>query len=306
MLTKLLWFIAMLLTSGMATSATISGVRGTTSATLSIKGELKPGDENLVREHLNSTKPGAYVHAYLQSRGGDVHTAVEIGRLLRAHEARVSTDLCMSSCVLVLIGGVERHVWIYSKPGWGVGLHRPYFGTLSPSLSSAEIARERQRLLMEVAGYIKDMNVSSRLLDLMEAIPPEKMKVLTQSEVSDLGLDAPDPIWDEKTVAAGASTYGVTSVEFRRRRASVDSKCPSSSRHVPTVEQMQAQIDCEEGVRWGLGIQEYRLRDKQYVEWVLSFFGDRTSRRTSSDSEVAMAKNCRIRVMVYGDRQCTK
>lgn len=306
MLTKLLWFVAMMLTSGVATSATISGVRGTTAAILSIKGELKPGDENLVREHLSSTKPGSYVHAYVQSRGGDVHTAIEIGRLLRRHEARVSTDLCMSSCVLVLIGGVERHVSIYSKPGWGVGLHRPYFGTLSPGLSSAEIARQRQQLLTEVAGYIKDMNASSRLLDLMEAIPPEKIKMLTQNEVSDLGLDAPDPIWDEKTVAVGASTYGVTSAEFRRRRASVDSKCPSSSRPEPTVDQIQGQIVCEESVRWGLGIQEYRSRDKQYDEWVLSFFGDRASRRIASDSEVAMAKKCRIRVMVYGDRQCSK
>jgi hypothetical protein len=305
-LSRLLWFIAMTLISGTATCANISGVRGTNGATLQIKGDIQPGDERLVREHLSSTKPGAYVHAYVQSRGGDVHAAIEIGRLLRQHEARVSTDLCMSSCVLVLIGGVERRVSNYSKPGWGLGLHRPYFGALSPSLSSSEIAEKRQLLLAEVAAYIKDMNVSSRLLDFMEAIPPEKMRMLTETEVSDLGLDAPDPVWDEKTVAASASTYGIGSLEFRRRRASVDVKCPSSPRPVPSLAEIQGQIDCEESVRWGLGVQEYRSRDKQYDAWVLSFFGDRANRRTSSASETILARNCRIRVMVYGDKECSR
>ena len=121
---KLLLLVGLLLLSAKATTATISGVRGTDRATLQILGDIQPGDEQLVREHLSIAREGAYVYVYVQSNGGDIHTAMQIGRVLRQHEARVSTDFCMSSCVLVLIAGVERRVSLYaSKPGWGVGLH---------------------------------------------------------------------------------------------------------------------------------------------------------------------------------------
>ena len=240
---------------------------------------------------------------------------MQIGRLLRQHEAQVTTDNCLSSCVLILIGGVERNVYTYStlssfaKRARGIGLHRPYFSTVSPSLSSSEIAQKRQKLTAEIAAYLQEMNVSSRLLDLMEAVPPEKMKFLTAAEVSDLGLDAPDPVWDEKDVAARAAAHGVTSSEFRRRRVSVEAICPSAvgtARH--SAAQIEESLDCAEAVGWGLGLGEYRSRKQQFEKWLRVTYGAEAlgQFRDWSEKDKAPVRNCRIKFMVAGAQACER
>ena len=257
-------------------------------------------------------KPGGHVSAFVQSDGGDIRSAMKIGRTLRQYQARVSTGHCMSSCVLVLIGGVQRSVFTYknTKSGsLGVGLHRPYFAALPANFSSEQIAEQRRILVSEVEAYMKEMNVSTRLLELMEAIPPEKMRMLTAAEVSDLGLDAPDPIWDEKDVASKATYYGVSSVEFRQRRSSVDAKCPDAPSNVSqSLAQIQDQIDCEESVLWGLRVQEYRARDKHYARWVEAVFGGVATRRERSwpESDVKFVRGCRIKFMVVGAQTCER
>ena len=305
-------FVVAMLSSAVAPCATITGNRGTIYITLTLKGEIKPGDDDRVREYLANATPQSHVHVLVESRGGDVHTAMRIGRLLRQHEAYVDTDLCMSSCVFILVGGVERSVITYStsstfwKQGFqGVGLHRPYFSMLSPDMSSAEITERRHRLLTEVATYMKEMNASPRVLEQMEAIPPEKMKMLTASEVSDLGLDAPDPVWDEKDVAASAAQYGLISSEFRRRRVSAVSRCAAFRVSISqSNDKNQEHYDCVEGVLWGLGMQEYYSRDRRFLSWAHATF--RTGVREGSESVKPFAQSCRISFMRDAAEKCER
>jgi len=188
----------------------------------------------------------------------------------------------------------------------GVGIHRPYFAALPPNLSSAEITNRRDRLKEQIAGYIKEMNITSRLLDLMEAIPPEKIKMLTEAELSDLGLNSPDPVWDEKVVADDAAHRGVSSIEFRNRRANSEARCPMPGRFAPPKRTAE-QIDCIQAILWGLSIDEFRSRQAKYKEWFFNspYINRELYRDEAAPGDIAVVRRCVSWIMTTGARTCT-
>lgn len=212
----------------------------------------------------------------------------------------------------MLIGGVVRHVFTDPARGEGVGLHRPYFADLPPNLSTSEISQKREQMRNEVASYMKEMNISVRLLDLMEAIPPEKMKMLTKSEVSDLGLDAPDPVWDEKHVANNAKYYGITSAEYRQLEQTAKRKCPytfdMNASHEAQVESSQNQTDRREAMLYGLTIKDYWLRNERYKAWSKAYSANapRTEDGKFSSQVQAFALKCSINMMKFNAQTCDK
>lgn len=306
------------LTCALATLLALCGAR-TNAATIttvvhraeqvvvSIQGEIKAGDERLVADFLSILRSDGHAWVYLKSKGGDVQTSMAIGRVLRRHDAAASVQSeCLSSCVLILIGAVDRYVTTSARHGWGVGIHRPYFAALPPNLSSAEITNRRDRLKDQIAGYIKEMNITSRLLDLMEAIPPEKIKMLTEAEVSDLGLDAPDPVWDEKVVADDAAFRGVSSMQFRSRRANSEVRCPMPGWKAPG-KLFGERIYCIEAVLWGLSIDEFRSREAKYKEWLSEspYIDQKVYPDRASPTVVTAVRRCHTRIMTTGARTCT-
>jgi hypothetical protein len=65
-------------------------------------------------------------HYGINSRGGDVAAAMAIGRMLRKENAWLGVNgVCISACVLILAGAVDRQI----GKSDAVGIHRPYFGT---------------------------------------------------------------------------------------------------------------------------------------------------------------------------------
>lgn len=284
----------------------------TSSLTVYMTGSIKPGDEiQFEQRYLKRLQKGGQLHVFLTSDGGDVETSIRLGRLLRIHEAKVHTKgSCLSSCVLVLIGGVDRVIYTDADRGAGVGLHRPYFGSLSPNLSSTEIANKREFIRTEIAAHIKEMGISTRLLDLMEAVPPERMKMLSKSEVSDLGLDSVDAVWDEKRVALSAPYYAIPSAEFRKRKAMAGHKCRVEYDMNASSEESSKNIrdanDCEEAMVYGLTVTEYRSRYARYEAWLKNF--QIVARRTSDGkllpSDLALAKKCSIDVMTTNAIVC--
>lgn len=279
---------------------------------LRISGEIKSDDEKQLVDNLKRLRKGGRVSVFIKSDGGDIQTAVKIGRILRQYEADVRTSSCLSSCVLVLIGGVTRGVDTNSALGMGVGLHRIYFANLPPNLSTPEITQKREQLRNEVATYIKEMNISGRLLDLMEAIPPEKMKMLTKSEVSDLGLDAPDPVWDEKRVANSAKYYGITSAEYRQRDETGYAKCAvafdNNASPEAQLESSQNNHACREAVLYGLTIKDYWLRNERYEAWSKAYFENvpLTEDGKVSPQAQAFGLKCLINIMKFNAQTCDK
>jgi hypothetical protein len=89
--------------------------------------------------------------AALDSPGGDVDSAIEIGRLLRERsaDADVHHDMaCVSACVLMLVAGKARE--IEGK----VGIHRPYLDFDS----GASLPSEQQ--IQSATNHVRDKLVA--------------------------------------------------------------------------------------------------------------------------------------------------
>src|SRR5215475_10975728 len=63
-------------------------------------------------------------HVDIDSQGGEIFAALEIGRIMRAEGASIAVGKgasCISACVFLLMGAIERHISGDAR----VGIHRP-------------------------------------------------------------------------------------------------------------------------------------------------------------------------------------
>ena len=133
-----------------------------------------------------------------------------IGRILRK-EGRIAVirpdDVCVSACVLILAGAVDRLI-----SGGKVGIHRPYVG--QDSATTAE-QQKTQYVVIEKAirSYLSEMNIDSRLYDDMFRISPTKVKYLTSSELRAYGLEGTDPYREQAYYASYAKELGISTQE---------------------------------------------------------------------------------------------
>jgi ATP-dependent protease ClpP protease subunit len=161
---------------------------------------------------------------YIDSPGGNVAAAMTLGQMLR--KARVGIyvgfegEQCVSACVLTFAGAVERS---FAEK---IGIHRPYFdlprsGRLGPDDVQASYAV----LLQEIRSYLREMNVSDRLADDMLAIPPDKVRYLSDKELDAYGLSGTDPVEEETQVLMHAKALGLSRLEYMERKALEKTKC---------------------------------------------------------------------------------
>lgn len=125
---------------------------------------------------------------------------------------------CYSSCVLILAGAVKR---VFSH---NIGIHRPY--SLSTDARNFQMIQVEQRQIAKLAkDYLEEMNVSPLLYDAMVNIPPENIKLLSTSELQNYGLLEVDPVEQEMSDAFNAKKYGLSKVEYLRRKVKVYDTC---------------------------------------------------------------------------------
>ncbi len=123
----------------------------------------------------------------LNSNGGDVEAAITMGRLLRKINASAMTweqGGCYSSCVFILAGAVNR------LGRGGVGIHRPY-SSRTDKRDYQAIQSDQRRLAKLAKDYLEEVNVSPALYDAMMSIPPEKIKLLSESELDRASCKSP-------------------------------------------------------------------------------------------------------------------
>jgi hypothetical protein len=184
----------------------------------------------------------------INSPGGSVVAAMEIGRMFRNDRAYIivnPNDSCVSACVLILAGAVDR--WL-RKPA-RIGIHRPYLDT-SPQkrLTADEVRESYGRLLQDLRAYLREMNVSERLADDMLAVEPEKVHYLTEAELKMYSLAGPDPV-EQQTRAIekemrdvqAANQLGLSRREYTRRKALGNDLCSQ-------VGELRELIDCKDRV----------------------------------------------------------
>ena len=252
---------------------------------LTIKGEIKKGDSQKVKSILDNAcyEKSRYklpnlvtFTVVLNSDGGDVDEAIQMGRVIRAKGAVTRVwfkDSCLSSCVFVLAGGQMR------IPLGKIGIHRPYFANLNPNASIADIQQSRDRMLTEITKYFRDMDIGSSLADEMMSIPPEKMKILSQSQLEKYRLSGTDAAYDEKNTAEFANLWNISSAEFRKRDLASESRCGTKA---PPDKQKWREFQI---CLWSVMLDIPRARAEQKVDtWINSCPKESPQREACSKS----------------------
>jgi len=154
-------------------------------ACLSIYGYISKADLQVVRDFFaNGNRSPGQVEVYLNSPGGEVNAAIQIGHALRSAGAAafVFADAqCASSCVFLLAGATHRTV------EGAVAIHRPtmFDANLNPI---AETNLEYGALVRDILAFFNFTSTPERLLEAMMATPPEDAKYLTARELAEFGL----------------------------------------------------------------------------------------------------------------------
>jgi len=207
------------------------GTRGSQVADVTqITGRIRLSDYEALQRIAGSLPAKATWHVDLNSVGGDVSAALQIGRLLRKHNAWVNVGAnsnCLSACVFLLAGGVQRSV--QSHLGARVGIHRPY-RTVDDAFTLDAQRTQQERLGSQIKSFLSDVNITGALYEQMLLVAPESVRVLSPSELRTLGLNLNDPNWDDARAASEARDIGITRAEYVARKARASSICPQYAR----------------------------------------------------------------------------
>jgi hypothetical protein len=158
---------------------------------------------------------------YLNSAGGSVLGAIELGRLVRSHNLTVSVArtlpaacqhdelqneaceslkrsrqdlaseldwigaMCNSACVLVLAGGARRSV----PPGVRLGVHAIGVDADKTSLRGPRLAAATRSANAHIVEFLHDMGIPRALFDISNATPHDSSRFLGRDELVRLRLD---------------------------------------------------------------------------------------------------------------------
>ncbi len=180
-----------------------------------LEGRISPDDVSIFKRSLEKAGSNGSLLLFLNSEGGDLSTAIEIGKLVRRwpnSSVQVLQDSrCFSACVFVLAGGLHRQV------DGQVGIHRPFNSTTDSN--TYESTQKTFRMLEQSAkAFLKDMNVPTSLYDEMMSVPPQKLRLLTDAELARFGIGQSDPAWQDNQDAMAAQGYGYNKEEYLRRK----------------------------------------------------------------------------------------
>jgi hypothetical protein len=188
-----------------------------------VDGQILVGDERKFAEVVDDSKASFIIS--INSPGGDIETALAIGRLIRARKGGVSVAAgaeCASACVLVLAAGVNRIIYDRAK----IIIHRPYFDGELPL--GADYDSYYKRIVEVVDSYLREMNVPTELASRMMRIPPHRAETLSPEEISQFMLNADDPGYEQRVMSQKASSLGITVSQLNVRKASAEQVCNSA------------------------------------------------------------------------------
>lgn len=128
---------------------------------------------------------------YLNSPGGSLVTAMQLGRVLREHalDTRVGTrttdatrataGTCHSACPFILAGGVQRSL----ETGSAIGLHR---AENRVPIRDKDVFQHV--VAIQVTDYLAEMGVRAELASIMAATAHDQIRDLTVDEALQLNL----------------------------------------------------------------------------------------------------------------------
>jgi len=163
-------------------------------------GSIEVGDDERFIDFLQSLEIPPRTPVYINSTGGDVDTAISIGRTIRDHwfsthigqsvlggdydggflkKRKIINGNCMSAATLVFLGGRLR----YLGEGAQFGVHQFSFRNPSPE----HIARS-QILSAKIARYVIDMGIRAEFLEIASTTPNSEIKILPLNDLEPLNV----------------------------------------------------------------------------------------------------------------------
>ena len=147
-----------------------------------LDGPIDPGAPDRLGRALDGVE--GKIVAWLNSAGGNLFAGMQLGRILRRHSAwtqivnsrTLLPGECYSACGLAFLGGVRRS----NDSGARYGVHRV---SLQAGRASGDLAQD---LSAAIRGYMREMGVDTRLLDLWQKAGPDGMYLLSRREAEDL------------------------------------------------------------------------------------------------------------------------
>ena len=272
-------------------------------------GEIKSNDATKIISSITNTKKmfktdGCKIGGSisLDSIGGDVDNALQLGRYFKAQKMFVEVSvghpiftkdkfdvdvknpgICYSSCVFLLAGGVHRSVLTGLSE---VGIHRPYFSDLEGSPSAGQVKVMRDKMIQKIRVYLDDMDINPALSEDMMSIPPNQIKILSEQELSKYRLNVGDANFEESSTAKNAHFYNLTMSEYRQRVAVAEQKCGT----IPSARtgDLTLYLNCKTGVMLNISQAELQKRT------------EKSNRMCQSNLPEEEARNCAKKIFVLG------
>jgi ATP-dependent protease ClpP protease subunit len=239
------WIIAFHCLLTVAARADFRIVGRTVDLELLISGTITQQDAKAFQEVSAELERNDF-YVYLDSKGGDVLAAMQIGRLIRKYEGFTQIQWsrkCYSSCALIFIAGVSR---VISATGGELGLHRPYLASAPQSREAVE--KQVPLILSQVKQYVAEMGITENFYQQM--VNTEPSQIVVYGRYSKF-IPEYDPVYQEVEISYRARSYGVTTSKMRQREIDADA-CKKD------------EIDqCGEPILWGLSQLVYRERSEK-------------------------------------------
>jgi len=162
------------------------------------QGQIDDGTAQSLVEFLQQNGGGAHRILLLDSPGGHVQAAMELGATIRrlglavvvarpggggAHDASLPPGICYSACVYALMGGTRRVV----PPQSRVAVHRMYNYETNFDAAQGGFVSERYYddggMRRKLSNYARRMGVDSGIIDSAERGSSDQVHVLTRAEI---------------------------------------------------------------------------------------------------------------------------
>ena len=188
---------------------------------VTISGAITEGTLTKWKVALDSAnkKGGAIGIVYLNSAGGRVDIAYTLAaelRVMKIHTHVPLGSVCLSSCVVILAGGLVR-----SSDGV-VGIHRPFFES---GANDIETARRAYSVIgSSLEKFFREGGVRESLWSEMVSTPPENIRYLSANELTFFGLIGTDPAYSEVVAKREMERYQISREVYNARKAAL-SEC---------------------------------------------------------------------------------
>jgi hypothetical protein len=172
--------------------------RGDCPQVISGQGQIDEGTAQSLVQFLQQNGGGAHRVLLLDSPGGHVQAAMELGATIRrlgmavvvarpggrgAYDGNLPPGICYSACVYALMGGKKRVV----PPQSRVGVHRMYNYATNFDASQGGFVSERYYddggMRRKLSNYARRMGVDSGVIDSAERGSSDQVHVLTRAEI---------------------------------------------------------------------------------------------------------------------------